>query len=113
MVSCVAYDDLMNNAATTFNVTVIDTSGPEIHLPSDRLSYKTSNDDGKRVQFIMNASDAVDPEPSIICIDPSGEQFEPGQVFPVGTTTLTCQAFDHSGNASQKEKLVIRIRLAD
>jgi hypothetical protein len=52
---------------------------------------------GEVVSFSVNASDEVDPSPTVVCVPPSGS------FFPRGTTIVTCTATDASGNESSCE----------
>ena len=49
---------------------------------------------GELVTFQVEASDACDPNPSVVCSPPSGS------LFPRGTTIVTCTATDATENQS-------------
>jgi hypothetical protein len=46
------------------------------------------------VTYSVSASDDRDPSPTVACTP------ESGSFFPVGSTTVTCTATDHSGNVA-------------
>ena len=72
---------------------IADTTPPEIICPVD-ITVEQESGDGTVVEFECTATDNVDPDPIVICDPPSGS------TFPLGTTTVTCQATDDSGNSS-------------
>jgi hypothetical protein len=74
-------------------VTVIDTTPPEITVP-DQVAVSTSDPSGTTVTYVAAASDIVDPTPDLSCL-PS-----PGSAFPLGDTTVTCDASDATANGS-------------
>ena len=82
--------DAAGNVATpmTFTVRVIDTAPPVVTVPAnvtiDRAPINFS--------FTASATDAVDGALVPACTSPSGSK------FPIGTTTVTCQATDARGN---------------
>ena len=91
-VFCSAQDAAGNAAAASFTVTVQDTSGPVLSLPSDIVEEATSAA-GNTVVFAASATDAVTPSPSVECSPSSGS------LFPLGTTSVECAAQDAAGNA--------------
>ena len=91
-VTCTASDVSGNQAATTFTVTVIDTTPPTISTQAD-LSAEQSSPAGALVSFpTPSASDLVGGPLPVTCSPASGT------VFPLGVTTVTCTASDASGN---------------
>jgi hypothetical protein len=68
-----------------------DTTPPTLYLPGD-IAVETPNSSGTNVYYSANASDNRDPNPSLTCTPSSGS------FFPLGTTTVNCQASDQSGN---------------
>ena len=52
---------------------------------------------GAIVHFSVTASDALDPDPIVVCVPPSGS------FFPRGTTLVSCTATDGAGNQSTCE----------
>ncbi|HZV81925.1 MAG TPA: HYR domain-containing protein [Geobacteraceae bacterium] len=92
-VTCNATDKAGNAAiATTFNITVQDTTPPALTLtgPSDQIEGNTLG--GATVTYTTSASDLVDGSVAVTCDRASGS------VFPVGDTTVTCSASDVRGN---------------
>lgn len=79
-----------NNGETSaeydFPVFVHDTVAPAITVPDDIQT------DDPHVEFVVTATDAIDPDPTIICSPPSGS------TFPAGVTTVDCFAFDDHAN---------------
>lgn len=71
----------------------IDTMSPVIAIPPDQTLEATSVA-GAVATFTVTATDAVDPNPMVVCVPASGS------VFPRGTTVVTCTAADASGNTS-------------
>ena len=95
MVTCTATDAAGNAAvATTFTVTVVDTTAPTIDATANVSSQATSAS-GASVTYTSPAThDAVDGDGLAICAPASGS------VFALGATTVTCTATDAAGNAA-------------
>jgi hypothetical protein len=91
-VRCTAGDGRGNRSGGTFDVTVADTTAPELALPPNRTVQATS-DAGARVTFSASARDVVDGNVAATCTPSSGS------TFAVGTTTVSCSARDARGNA--------------
>jgi hypothetical protein len=70
----------------TFNVKVVDTTGPVLSLPADIVTQNPN------VTYTASAMDLVDGAVAITCVPPSGS------AFSVGTTTVNCSASDSRGN---------------
>lgn len=70
-----------------------DTTPPTLKLPAAIVVDATSAG-GAVVGYTVNATDDVDPNPTVVCAPTSGS------VFPIGTTTVTCTATDASGNGA-------------
>jgi hypothetical protein len=79
--------------AGSFDVTVVDTTAPDlVGLPADR-SITTGDPSGATFAYESpTATDAADPDPEVGCLPASGSQ------VGVGTTTVTCTTRDASGN---------------
>jgi len=94
-VTCNATDNAGNAAvATTFKVTVQDTTPPVIEPHADLTAEATSKD-GAAVSYTSPAtSDAVDGPGTATCLPASGS------TFALGTSTVTCNAKDNAGNAA-------------
>jgi hypothetical protein len=76
-----------------------DTTPPTLTLPGD-MSVEAPNTTGTNVDYYAHANDDRDPNPSFSCTPASGS------FFPVGTTTVNCQAEDESGNVATGSFLV-------
>jgi len=99
-VTCSVTDKAGNVGSASFNVTVADTTPPELKLPSDMTVQATSP--GAVVTFSVSASDLVDGSMPVTCTPASGS------TFPLGTTTVTCSAIDKTGNkASASFKVTV------
>ncbi|MDJ0813397.1 MAG: HYR domain-containing protein [Woeseiaceae bacterium] len=94
-VTCSATDQLGNSASAMFDVSVVDTTPPHITVPHD-ISVSSASQDGASVAFDVSATDIFDV--TTACVDQTGGAVQSGDVFPVGTTTVTCTATDANGN---------------
>ncbi|HUT32039.1 MAG TPA: right-handed parallel beta-helix repeat-containing protein [Planctomycetota bacterium] len=94
-VTCTATDGSGNQTAKSFTVTVRDTTPPELVAPSP-IVVEQATADGTKVEWQCLAADVCDAEVDVVCEPP------PGNVFPLGTTTVTCTATDDSGNQTVK-----------
>ncbi len=85
-------------AVTTgfFQVIVQDTTAPTLYLPPSPLIANATSSLGAIVFYNVSATDPdnFSSQLSISCTFPSGSN------FPVGTTTVSCQASDPSGNTT-------------
>ena len=78
-----------------FQVTVRDTTAPEVHCPTS-LTVEAMNVSGATVRFSEPwATDAVTHTPVLSTSHPSGS------VFPLGDTSVTVTATDERGNSNQ------------
>jgi hypothetical protein len=94
-VSCWVTDSGGLTARGSFQVTVRDTTAPQLAGVPSSIYAVTGGSAGMAVTYPMpTASDIVDPAPRVACAPASGS------VFPVGTTTVRCSATDDSGNAA-------------
>ncbi len=91
-VNCSSSDAHGNTANASFTVTVQDTTPPQLTLPSD-ISAEATSPSGARVTYTVTATDAVDPNPAVVCNPPSGSE------FPIRTSVVACTATDSSGNS--------------
>jgi hypothetical protein len=76
-----------------------DVTPPTLNLPDD-ITVEAPDASGTNVSYSVTASDERDPNPTVTC-NPSS-----GSFFPVGTTTVNCQATDASGNVATGSFLV-------
>ncbi len=82
--------------AATFTlppVVVADTTPPVLVVPAS-IAVDATSPSGAVVNYVATATDAVDPNPVVTCAPPSGS------TFPVGTTVVSCDAIDASGNSA-------------
>ncbi len=94
-VTCNATDAAANAAAaTTFKVTVKDTTAPVIAAHGDVTAEATGSGGAIVVYLNPATTDAVDGGGTATCAPASGS------MFSLGSTTLTCNATDAAGNAA-------------
>ena len=93
VVTCTATDDCTNRSTCTFTVTVnADTTRPVINCPADQIVW-TCDPAGMVINFpAPGVFDNHDPNPSVVCVPPSGS------LFPVGQSLVTCTATDDCTN---------------
>lgn len=101
-VTCTARDRYNNEVTGTFDVVVVDTTPPTITVleESPLLTAAATGPDGAVVDF----SGAVLVEDLGSPVSPEDVTFtrEPGSVFPIGSTGVTCIAEDEDGNVAYK-----------
>jgi hypothetical protein len=90
-VYCSATDATGNEANDSFDVTVVDTTPPALTLPADQI-LEATGPDGAVATFATSALDAVDGSVTVEC------DWDSGDTFPLGDTTVTCAATDAHGN---------------
>jgi hypothetical protein len=76
-----------------------DVTLPTLFLPGD-IAIEAPDASGTSVAYSVGATDDRDPNPVVTCSP------ESGSFFPVGTTTVNCQATDASGNVATGAFLV-------
>ncbi|WP_240394197.1 HYR domain-containing protein [Desertimonas flava] len=74
-------------------MTVLDEGDPLLVLPDD-LVVEATGAAGATVPFDATATDDVDPDPSVVCTPASGD------LFPLGSTDVSCTATDNDDNAT-------------
>ena len=94
-VSCSATDQNGNTAHASFTVTVQDTTPPTLTVPANISIVLATNTGTAIATFTASATDVVDNAPTVNCAPASGT------AFPIGTTTVSCTASDHTGHSSQ------------
>ncbi len=93
-VSCSATDAHNNTAGADFNVTVVDTTPPDLTLPAD-MTVEATSAAGAVATFSATATDIVDGSVAVTCTPASGS------TFALGTTVVSCSATDaHNNTAS-------------
>jgi hypothetical protein len=93
IVNCSATDAHGNTQTGSFNVAVVDTTAPNLSLPSDK-TVEATGPNGANVSFSASASDIVDGSVLVLCDAQSGDP------FPLGTTTVHCSATDSHNNSA-------------
>lgn len=86
---------IQSNPVCTGNVggctDYLDDNPPDLTLPAD-LSLETTDPTGATVNYSASATDNIDGSVTVTCTPPSGS------FFPIGITTVTCEATDTAGN---------------
>ena len=96
-VDCSVEDAAGNEAVGSFDVTVRDTTPPEISgVPSDTTKTATSSSGTKVGYQESTATDVVDGGVPVECSPASGN------TFALGTTTVSCSATDKAGNEAEE-----------
>ena len=87
-----ATDQAGNSGQASFTVTVVDTTAPVI-APHEDVTAEAMGPSGAHVTYDLPAtSDAVDGTGTATCTA------VPGSLFPLGVTTVDCDAVDKAGN---------------
>ena len=95
-VTCSAQDAAGNTSTTTsFDIHVRDTTPPAITVPVN-ITAEADTSAGIPVMYTTSATDLVNGSVAVFCNHPSGSN------FPMGHTTVTCVAWDSSGNFSNQ-----------
>ena len=86
--------DNAGNIEATKNLGVkIDKTPPVLTVPS-KITANATSPAGAVVTYSVTATDNLDPNPIVSCTPASGS------TFPIGTTTVNCNASDAAGNSS-------------
>lgn len=93
-VVCIATDGSGNTSRCSFTVTVRDTQPPQIICPWDMIVDACPNCCEAQVDYMTTATDNCPDGLMIFCTP------EPGSIFPLGLTQVTCTAVDKAGNES-------------
>ncbi len=88
-----AMDQAGNIATSTFNITVQDTTAPELTLPNNVMAEATSG-----LGAIVNYPNATATD--LVGVSALTYSRAPGSVFSFGTTTVTVTALDAAGNSA-------------
>ena len=95
-VTCSASDAVPNTSTKQFTIGVVDTTAPTIAAHDD-ITVEATSASGAVVSYIAPAtSDIVDGTGTASCTSTPAS----GGTFPIGTTTVTCNATDAHGNAA-------------
>jgi CSLREA domain-containing protein len=92
-VNCKATNSIGNESTGSFNVAVVDTTKPNLLLPST-ISTNATDANGAVVSYNATATDSVQGNVPVSCSPVSGS------VFTVGTTTVNCSATDGTNVAN-------------
>ncbi len=88
-INCTAKDTFGRQSTKALTISVRDTTAPAIQPPSPLPAAGAPAGQSATVTFNVTATDAVDPNPTVICTPASGSTFAPG------TTIVQCTAADH------------------
>jgi hypothetical protein len=94
-VICSAQDAAGNNATTSFDVYVLDTTAPTLTVPADIIA-EADTSAGVAVSYTVTADDIADGSIAVSCDSASGSTFH------MGHSTVTCTAVDSSGNSTSQ-----------
>jgi hypothetical protein len=101
-VTCNAHDAAGNaSQASTFSISVVDTTAPAIAPHADVNATATGNSSALVAYTLPIATDLVDGNVAVTCLPASGTSFN------VGSTTVSCGSTDHAGNHSASSFNVI------
>jgi hypothetical protein len=93
MVTCKATDAHGNTATATFPITVADHAAPAMVVPQN-IEVTATGPTGANVTYTTpTANDQIAGPRPVTCAPASGS------LFPIGTTAVTCNASDPSGNS--------------
>src|SRR3954467_398919 len=102
-IRCSATDSTGVMTEGLFSIIVVDYVRPTVHVPADIVKEATSPK-GAVVEFTVTAEDAVDGPLDPRCMPASGS------LFPIGTTTVRCDAVDAHYNSGHGE---FRVTIVD
>jgi hypothetical protein len=102
-IRCSATDSTGVMTEGQFSIIVFDFTGPVVHVPADIVKDATSPK-GAVVEFTVTAEDAVDGPLDPHCTPASGS------LFPIGSTTVRCDAVDAHHNSGHGE---FRVTIVD
>jgi hypothetical protein len=99
-VACTATDAHGNTAHASFGVSIADTTGPALALPTV-VRVEATSPLGAAVTYSATATDVVSGPVAVLCAPPSGSG------FALGTTPVRCSASDAAGNPTTSEFPVV------
>jgi len=89
-----------------------DATPPTITVPADIVTGPTGPS-GAVVTFVVTASDPDDAAVTPSCASSPTAGLASGSVFPLGTTTITCNAADPAGNPAATQSFTVTVAAAD
>ena len=102
LVTCTATDAAGNTSAPkSFTVTVSDTTPPTLTVPAP-ISVNVNNATTANVSYTATATDGATPLVPT-CVPASGSS------FPLGVTTVTCNATDAAGNTATPKSFTVTV----
>ncbi len=114
-VNCTATDAHGNAANASFTVTVTlassDTRPPTLRVPAS-ITRQATGPGGALINYSVTATDPTNTpaQITIICTSSPTSGLSSGSIFPVGTTTITCNAHDPAGNNAAPKSFTITVR---
>jgi HYR domain len=90
-VKCTAFGPTGKSITEAFDVSVVDSTAPELFLPRE-VTEQAPDPDGAVVSYSAAAKDSVDGETFVDCYPKSGSLFAPG------VTTVHCSSIDKAEN---------------
>lgn len=97
-VQCIATDVDLNVGNGTFTVEVLGDREPyplTVILSEESIFVEAESPEGARVDYKIEVLGTDDPSPEVTC------NYKPGELFPIGTTTVVCDAIDAWGMRGQ------------
>jgi hypothetical protein len=80
-------------------ITIGDTTSPDIACPA-AIHSECEGPEGSAITFEVNIHDVCDVNPNLTCVSQDGLPVASGDIFPIGTTEITCMSEDVCGNTS-------------
>jgi uncharacterized delta-60 repeat protein len=114
-VNCSATDARGNAAPASFTVTVTltstDTRPPTLRVPGN-ITRQATGPAGALVTYTVTATDPTNPpaQITIVCTSSPTSGLSSSSIFPVGTTTITCNAHDPAGNNAAPKSFTVTVR---
>jgi hypothetical protein len=103
-VNCTATDSSGNQAAISFNVHISDAGAPTISIVAPPAA-EAAGPGGAVVTYTVTMGDNSGNTPALDC---GGH--DPGSLFPIGTTLVTCKATDGAGNSTSAAPFNVVVR---
>ncbi|HEV2528541.1 MAG TPA: Ig-like domain-containing protein [Thermomicrobiales bacterium] len=107
----VRVDDGLDTTDLVVTVAVSDDTAPILTVPATPIGVEATSSAGASVPFSVTATDDVDDADDLtIACTTDGQPAVSGDVFPIGTTTVSCTATDTAGNSSAAKTFTITVR---